>query len=182
MEIVDTLVDDFDVIEVLTRLTSRCVDLLEVAAAGILLADEHGQLRVIGASTDAVQVLELFQIQNDEGPCLDCCATGGVVSNHQTSARSMGLLGGGRRPPAGSRSGANKDPGSFWIWNSSRTCTASGPRRSPAAAVLVSKRECPQVRQVNASQYQAGEYLDDIEVVDKGVDNLHEGVPPKRAG
>jgi GAF domain-containing protein len=82
VEIVDTLVDDFDVIEVLTRLTSRCVDLLEVAAAGILLADEHGRLRVIGASTDAVELLELFQIQNDEGPCLDCFATGAVVCNN----------------------------------------------------------------------------------------------------
>ena len=81
VEIVDTLVDDFDVIEVLTRLTARCVDLLEVAAAGILLADEHGRLRVIGASTDAVELLELFQIQNDEGPCLDCYATGAVVCN-----------------------------------------------------------------------------------------------------
>ena len=81
VEIVDTLVDDFDVIEVLTRLTSRCVEVLEVAAAGILLADEHGRLRVIGASTDAVQLLELFQIQNDEGPCLDCYATGAIVCN-----------------------------------------------------------------------------------------------------
>jgi GAF domain-containing protein len=81
VEIVDTLVDDFDVIEVLTLLTSRCVELLQVVAAGILLADEHGRLRVIGASTDAVQLLELFQIQNDEGPCLDCFATGSVVCN-----------------------------------------------------------------------------------------------------
>ncbi|MEA3185905.1 MAG: hypothetical protein QOJ74_2382 [Ilumatobacteraceae bacterium] len=81
VEIVDTLVDDFDVIEVLTRLTSRCVELLQVVAAGILLADEHGRLRVIGASTEAVQLLELFQIQNDEGPCLDCFAVGAVVCN-----------------------------------------------------------------------------------------------------
>ena len=79
VEIVDTLVDDFDVIDVLTVLTSRCVELLDVAAAGILLADEHGQLRVIGASTEQVQLLELFQIQNDEGPCLDCFHTGQVV-------------------------------------------------------------------------------------------------------
>ena len=76
VEIVDTLVDDFDVIEVLTLLTSRSVELLEAAAAGILLADSDGQLRVIGASTEQVGLLELFQIQNDEGPCLDCYHTG----------------------------------------------------------------------------------------------------------
>lgn len=79
VEIVDTLVDDFDVIEVLTVLTSRCVDLLEAAAAGILLADDDRHLRVIGASTEQVGLLELFQIQNDEGPCLDCFHTGAVV-------------------------------------------------------------------------------------------------------
>jgi GAF domain-containing protein len=65
VEIVDTLVDDFDVIEVLTLLTSRSVELLEAAAAG--------------ASTEQVGLLELFQIQNDEGPCLDCFHTGQVV-------------------------------------------------------------------------------------------------------
>ena len=79
VEIVDTLVDDFDVIEVLTLLTSRSIELLQAAAAGILLADSAGQLRVIGASTEQVGLLELFQIQNDEGPCLDCYNTGDVV-------------------------------------------------------------------------------------------------------
>ncbi len=81
VEIVDTLVDDFDVIEVLTVLTSRSLELLEASAAGILLADPHGQLRVIGASTEEVGLLELFQIQNSEGPCLDCFQTGVVVAN-----------------------------------------------------------------------------------------------------
>jgi len=81
VEIVDTLVGDFDVIEVLTALTSRCVELLDAAAAGILLADESGHLRVIGASTEQIQLLELFQVQNDKGPCLDCFRTGLVVFN-----------------------------------------------------------------------------------------------------
>ena len=79
VEIVDTLVGDFDVIEVLTVLSSRCVELLDAAAAGILLADSDGHLRVIGASTEQIQLLELFQLQNDEGPCLDCFHTGHVV-------------------------------------------------------------------------------------------------------
>jgi GAF domain-containing protein len=88
VEIVDTLVDNFDVIEVLTRLTSRSVELLEAAAAGILLADERGQLRVIGASTEAVQLLELFQIQNAEGPCLDCFTTGTVVTSDNLALKN----------------------------------------------------------------------------------------------
>ena len=79
VEIVDTLVGDFDVIEVLTVLTSRCVQLLDTSAAGILLADPDGHLRVIGASTEQIELLELFQIQNDQGPCLDCYSTGAVI-------------------------------------------------------------------------------------------------------
>ena len=88
VEIVDTLVDDFDVIDVLTVLTSRCVQLLEAAAAGILLVDPLGHLRVIGASTEQVGLLELFQIQNDEGPCLDCFNSGLVVVNADLTAAS----------------------------------------------------------------------------------------------
>lgn len=79
VEIVETLVGDFDVIDVLTTLTSRCVELLGAAAAGILLADGDGHLRVIGASTEQIQLLELFQVQNDQGPCLDCFNTGQIV-------------------------------------------------------------------------------------------------------
>lgn len=88
VEIVDTLVDDFDVIEVLTVLTSRCVELLEAAAAGILLVDTDHHLRVIGASTEQVGLLELFQIQNDEGPCLDCFHTGALVADASLDADS----------------------------------------------------------------------------------------------
>ena len=79
VEIVDALVGDFDVIEVLTLLTARCVELIDAAAAGILLADSEGQLCVVGASTEQIHLLELFQIQNDEGPCFDCYQTGKVV-------------------------------------------------------------------------------------------------------
>ena len=79
VEIVDALVGDFDVIDVLTLLTARCVELLDAAAAGILLADSEGHLCVVGASTEQIHLLELFQIQNDEGPCFDCYQTGKVV-------------------------------------------------------------------------------------------------------
>jgi GAF domain-containing protein len=88
VEIVDTLVDDFDVIEVLTVLTARSVDLLEASAAGILLVDNDGQLRVIGASTEQIGLLELFQIQNDEGPCLDCFRTGAIVAESSLDTTS----------------------------------------------------------------------------------------------
>ena len=81
VELVDTLVGDFDVIDVLTGLTGRCVELLGASAAGVLLADADGTLRVIGASTDQINLLELFQVQNQQGPCLDAYRTGRVVIN-----------------------------------------------------------------------------------------------------
>ncbi len=57
-------------------LTDRSVQLLDVSAAGLLLADPRGELRVVAASSEAARLLELFQIQNDQGPCLDCFRSG----------------------------------------------------------------------------------------------------------
>ena len=65
--------------EFLHTLTERCVELLEVDAAGLLLADSRGALRLVAASAEQARVIELFQIQNDEGPCVDCYRTGQVV-------------------------------------------------------------------------------------------------------
>ena len=75
----DTLVDDFDIIDSLTALTARCVELLDTAATGILLADADGHLRLIAASSEQARLLELFQLQYDEGPCLEAFATGHAV-------------------------------------------------------------------------------------------------------
>jgi len=79
VELADTLVAGYDLMEFLQTLIDRCVELLEVDAAGLLLADSRGALRLIAASTEQARVVELFQIQNDEGPCLDCYRTGRAV-------------------------------------------------------------------------------------------------------
>jgi transcriptional regulator with GAF, ATPase, and Fis domain len=76
VELTDTMVADFDVIDFLHVLTDRSVKLLDVSAAGLLLADPRGELRVVAASSEAARLLELFQLQNDQGPCLDCFRTG----------------------------------------------------------------------------------------------------------
>jgi transcriptional regulator with GAF, ATPase, and Fis domain len=67
----DTLVSDYDLIDLLHALTAACVDLLGTAAAGIMLSDQRGNLRVMASSTEQARLLELFELQNDEGPCLD---------------------------------------------------------------------------------------------------------------
>ena len=76
----DTLVDEYDVIDLLDRLVGYSVDLLAVDAAGIVLGDVRGTLRVVAASNDDAQLMELLQLQNDEGPCLECFRTATAVS------------------------------------------------------------------------------------------------------
>ncbi len=78
--LVDSLLDDFDVVELLTGLTERCAELLDIEAAGFLLADPLHQLRLLAATSGQARELELFQLQADEGPCVDCYATGQPVS------------------------------------------------------------------------------------------------------
>lgn len=77
----DTLVDDYDVVDFLHRLADACVTLLGAATAGLLLADQRGGLAVVAASSEETRVLEVFQLQNDEGPCLECVRAGNPVSS-----------------------------------------------------------------------------------------------------
>ncbi|MGZ8818286.1 MAG: transcriptional regulator, partial [Mycobacterium sp.] len=80
VSLVDTLLEDFDIVELLTELTERCAELLDISAAGFLLADPLNQLRLMAATTQQVRELELFQLQADEGPCVECYASGQPVS------------------------------------------------------------------------------------------------------
>ncbi len=78
--LVDNLLHDFDVVELLTELTERCAELLDVSSAGLLLADPLGQLHLMAATSDKTEEIELFQLQADEGPCLDSYSSGAPVS------------------------------------------------------------------------------------------------------
>jgi len=80
VELADTMVADFDVIDFLHLLTDRSVALLAASAAGVVLADPRGELRLAAASSEEAGLLELFQLQNDQGPCLECFRTGRPVT------------------------------------------------------------------------------------------------------
>lgn len=82
VELADNIVADFDVVELFSRLTDRCVEVLDVSAAGIMLAAPDGALRVMASSSETMRLLELFELQSQEGPCLDCFGTGRVVANN----------------------------------------------------------------------------------------------------
>ena len=90
VELADSLVDDFDVIDLLTMLSNRCVDTLGVDASGVLLAAPGGELQVIASSSETMQMLELLQIQSNEGPCVDCFRSGEAIVN-QSLAESRNL-------------------------------------------------------------------------------------------
>ena len=81
VDVADTLVADFDVVELLTSLATTCIEIFDATQAGILLADRSGGLQVVASSSATMTHLELFELQHDEGPCVDCFRSGRFVAS-----------------------------------------------------------------------------------------------------
>jgi transcriptional regulator with GAF, ATPase, and Fis domain len=86
VEVADTLVDEFDLIEFLHLLAERTAGLAGASAVGLLLADQHGNLEFMAGSDENAKLLELFQLQNREGPCLDAYRTARPIINADLQA------------------------------------------------------------------------------------------------
>ncbi len=86
VEMSDTLVDDYDVVDLLTGVADRCVSLLGMSAAGVMLASPAGSLGLVASSSEAMRLLELFELQAEEGPCLDAFRTGERVEQENLQA------------------------------------------------------------------------------------------------
>ncbi|HEV7524299.1 MAG TPA: GAF and ANTAR domain-containing protein [Acidimicrobiia bacterium] len=81
IELADTIVAEYDVVEFLHRLAARCIDLVDATEAGIMLADRDGALHYVASSSERMRLIELFELQHDEGPCLDAYRDGIAVSS-----------------------------------------------------------------------------------------------------
>jgi hypothetical protein len=81
VELADTLVEEFDVVDFLQTLTERAVELVDADSAGLMLDDQRGKLQVVAYTDDSTRVLELLELQNDEGPCMECFSTGQRLAN-----------------------------------------------------------------------------------------------------
>ena len=81
VEVADTLVDEFDLVDFLHHVTSNAAEITTSNAAGIMLADHNNTLRFMASSSEDARLLELFQLQNAEGPCLDAHRTGEEIAN-----------------------------------------------------------------------------------------------------
>ena len=84
VEFADTFVAEYDVVEFLHRLAERCVALVNVSEAGIMLTDRDGSLHYVASSSERMRLIELFELQHDEGPCLDAYRTGIAVHTNLT--------------------------------------------------------------------------------------------------
>jgi transcriptional regulator with GAF, ATPase, and Fis domain len=76
----DTLVAGYDVVDLLQTLVENCHTLFDISAAGILLADEGGELHVVASTSEASRLVEMMQLSAQAGPCVECYHTGRVVS------------------------------------------------------------------------------------------------------
>ena len=103
VRITDTLVADYDVLDLLHALVEVSIDLLDAAAAGLLLADPHGELQVLASTSERSQLVEILQLRAGAGPCVECYQSGkpGAVEDirslngkwpeFQTAALSQGF-------------------------------------------------------------------------------------------
>lgn len=80
VKLADTLVTEFDVIDLLHLLVGQCTDILDTQAGGIMLADPTGQLQLAASTSEEAELVEIFQLAAGEGPCLDCFRTGAPVT------------------------------------------------------------------------------------------------------
>ncbi|MFE9581583.1 GAF and ANTAR domain-containing protein [Nocardia sp. NPDC006044] len=76
VQLADSLVEDYDPVDVVQELLDRAVELLPVDTAAVLLAGDGEDMKVLATTSEATRWLELLQIQAQDGPCVRSYRTG----------------------------------------------------------------------------------------------------------
>ena len=103
VRLADTLASDFDIVDFLHGLSADSVEILGAEAAGVMLADPRGGLRLVASSEERMRLLELFEIQCAQGPCLDAFGTGHAVQASAAESRQRWPIFAPRASEAGFR-------------------------------------------------------------------------------
>jgi ANTAR domain len=74
------LIRDHDVTDVLSRLVRDSAELLSADAVGVLVSNSQGEVELLSSTSHDLTELELFQIQQDAGPCIECMRTTAIVA------------------------------------------------------------------------------------------------------
>lgn len=80
VKVAGTLMDQYDVVDLLSALVEECTDLLDIQAGGLLIANNLGELELIASTSEEAEFVEVMQLAAGAGPCVDCFHTGEQVS------------------------------------------------------------------------------------------------------
>jgi GAF domain-containing protein len=80
VKVADTLMDSYDIVDLLSTLVNECTDLLGVDAGGMLIADTFGNLELVASTSEEAEFVEVMQLAAGAGPCVECFTSGAAVS------------------------------------------------------------------------------------------------------
>ena len=80
VKLADTLIDDYDIVDLLHTLVEECTAIFDVQAGGLMLADSDGQLQLVASTSEKADLVEIMQLNAGQGPCVDCFATGRPIA------------------------------------------------------------------------------------------------------
>src|SRR5476649_323576 len=89
VKLADTLVADFDVVDLLHWLVEECTQILDTQACGLLLVDPAGELQLVASTSEEAELVEILQRAAGDGPCLDCFRSGKPVTVGDIKAEAV---------------------------------------------------------------------------------------------
>jgi GAF domain-containing protein len=80
VRLADTLVAEYDVVELLQSLVDTCAEVLDASAAGLLLAAENDGLDLVASTSESSRLVDTLQLSSGAGPSIETFRTGKQVA------------------------------------------------------------------------------------------------------